>query len=150
MAKVSAGLLMYRKTERGLEVLLVHPGGPYWRKKGEGAWSIPKGEVNEGEDLLEAAKREFEEETGYGPPQTNYRELGTVKLKSGKTIHGWATEGNIDADNLKSIEFEVEWPPRSGKKRKFPEADRAGWFSPEEARRKIHPGQAGFLNRISP
>ena len=144
MGQVSAGLLMYRMNRGKVEVLLVHPGGPFWRNKDEGAWSIPKGEVAEGEDLLEAGRREFLEETGYTPTGEFVR-LNPVKQKSGKVVHAWAVEGNFDANAIKSNTFIMEWPPKSGKQAEFPEVDRAAFFDLETAKRKIHAGQAGLV-----
>jgi predicted NUDIX family NTP pyrophosphohydrolase len=147
MAKQSAGILLHR----GGEVLLVHPGGPFWAKKDAGAWSIPKGEYEEGDDPRVAALREFEEELGSAlPAGTELVELGTVKQKSGKRITAFAAEGDLDADAISSNTFEMEWPPRSGRTQAFPEVDRAGWFSIEEAREKLNPAQAEFLVRLPP
>ena len=146
-AKRSAGLLMYRVKESGAEVLLIHPGGPYWTKKDEGAWSIPKGEIEEGEDPFLAAKREFEEETGLSP-EGAFRPLKPVRLKSGKTVDAWVFEGDWDAGSLKSSTFAMEWPPRSGKVQEFPEADRADWFAPGVAKKKIQEGQRGFIEEF--
>ena len=148
MGKLSAGLLLYHKRESKLEVLLVHPGGPFWRNKDEGAWSIPKGEVADGEDLLEAAKREFQEETGYLPGGP-FVPLSPVKLKSGKVVHAWAVEGDFDLVGFKSNTFTLEWPPRSGKMVEFPEVDRAEFFDLETAKRKINPAQAAFVDELN-
>lgn len=150
MAKTSAGILLYRGEGDSLEVLLVHPGGPFWAKKDEGAWSIPKGELEDGEESRLCALRELEEEIGSSLGLTAERliELGEVRLKSGKRVHGWAAEGDFDPATLRSNTFEMEWPPRSGKEREFPEVDRAEWFSPERARLKINPAQAAFLERL--
>ncbi|HUJ49320.1 MAG TPA: NUDIX domain-containing protein [Bryobacteraceae bacterium] len=147
MAKVSGGLVMYRLQEGKLEVLLVHLGGPFWAKKDEGAWFIPKGEIAAGEDELSAAKREFAEETGI-EPQGTFIALGKVRHKSGKTVHAWAFEGTCDPRSIKSNTFTMEWPPRSGKKREFPEVDRAGWFTLEAARGKIHRDEFELLERL--
>jgi len=145
--KQSAGILLHR----GGEVLLVHPGGPFWAKKDAGAWSIPKGEYDEGDDPRAAALREFEEELGSAlPAGTELVELGTVKQKSGKRITAFAAEGDLDAETISSNTFEMEWPPRSGRMQAFPEVDRAGWFSIEEAREKLNPAQAEFLVRLAP
>jgi len=145
--KQSAGILLHR----GGEVLLVHPGGPFWAKKDAGAWSIPKGEYEDGDDPRAAALREFEEELGSAlPAGTELVELGTVKLKSGKRITAFAAEGDLDAETISSNTFEMEWPPRSGRMQAFPEVDRAGWFSIEEAREKLNPAQAEFLVRLAP
>src|SRR5262252_3749819 len=127
MAKLSAGLLMYRRREGGLEVFLVHPGGPFWAKKDLGAWSIPKGEYDEGEEPLAAARREFEEETGI-QPEGHFVPLKTIKQPGGKTVLAWAFEGDADVAAIKSNTFSMEWPPHSGKQQDFPEVDRAGWF----------------------
>jgi predicted NUDIX family NTP pyrophosphohydrolase len=142
---------MFRKTEEGLKVLLVHPGGPYFRNKDEGAWTIPKGEAAEGEALLDRARIEFEEELGIAPPAAvNWIELGSVKQKGGKIVHAWAFEGDCPADFVAvSNTFELEWPPRSGRMQKFPEIDRAEFFSLDEARRKINLAQIGFLDRLA-
>ncbi|HEV3170921.1 MAG TPA: NUDIX domain-containing protein [Actinocrinis sp.] len=157
-AKQSAGVLLFRRTGGpgggGLEVLLVHPGGPFWARKDDGAWSIPKGEYGapgelDGEEALEAAVREFEEETGHPVPAGDRLELGTLKQPGGKVVAAWAVEGSIDADAITSNTFELEWPPRSGKRASFPEVDRAGWFGLPEARTKILKGQAEFLDRLT-
>lgn len=148
MAKVSAGLLLYRIQDENLEVLLVHPGGPFWAKKDLGAWSIPKGEVvNDTDDYFETAKREFNEETGF-LPEGNFIPLGSVKQKGGKTVYAWAIEGDCDTALLKSNTFTMEWPPRSGKRQEFPEVDRAEFFSLETAQQKINPAQAEFISRL--
>ena len=147
MPKRSAGLLMYRRAGPGVAVLLVHPGGPFWAKKDLGAWSIPKGEYADGEDPLAVARREFEEETG-ARPQGEFRPLGEVKQAGGKRVSAWAVEGDFDPARLVSNTFELEWPPRSGRKQRFAEVDRADWFSPAEAREKILPGQRAFIDRL--
>jgi predicted NUDIX family NTP pyrophosphohydrolase len=147
MSKKSAGLLLFRETSGHLEVLLAHPGGPFWSKKDEGAWSIPKGEFEEGEDPLEAAKREFEEEMG-SPMQGEAVPLGQLKQPSGKIIYAWAVRGDFNPDLLKSNTFPLEWPPKSGRIQEFPEVDRAGWFPIETARQKIIKGQSGFLEQL--
>jgi predicted NUDIX family NTP pyrophosphohydrolase len=143
----SAGLLMFRRRHSGLEVLLVHPGGPFWRKKDLGAWSIAKGEYTEGETALEAAKREFEEETGI-KPAGEFIPLDEIRQPSGKIITAWAFEGDCSPKEIRSNLFTMEWPPKSGKTQEFPEVDRAAWFSPEDARTRILKGQAGFLDRL--
>jgi predicted NUDIX family NTP pyrophosphohydrolase len=150
VAKTSAGILLYRGEGESLELLLVHPGGPFWAKKDEGAWSIPKGELDEGEESRACALRELEEEIGSSLGLTSelLTELGEVRLKSGKRVHGWAAEGEFDPATLRSNTFAMEWPPRSGKEREFPEVDRAEWFSPEQARRKINPAQVAFIDRL--
>jgi predicted NUDIX family NTP pyrophosphohydrolase len=146
--KVSAGLLMFRRKGRAPEVLLVHPGGPFWVTKDDGAWTIPKGEAAPDENLLRRAAIEFEEELGIKPPG-NLIPLGSIKQKGGKTVHAWAFEGDLPKSfELKSNVFEMEWPPRSGKLRKFPEIDRAEFFAEEVARRKINPAQVSFLTRL--
>ena len=146
MPQLSAGLLMYRRSADSLEVLLVHPGGPFFAKKDEGAWSIPKGLAEDAEDLAAAAVREFVEETSFdGRAEL---ELGEVRLKSGKRVVAWAFEGDADPDALASNTFELEWPPRSGRTRSFPEVDRAGWFGLDEARRKVNPAQVPLLERL--
>ena len=147
MRKASAGLLLYRHAAGGLEVLLVHPGGPYWARKDIGAWSIPKGEIEPGEEALAAARREFEEETGASVEGT-FLLLPSVKLRSGKVVHAWAIEADFDAAGLRSNLFSMEWPPKSGQQREFPEADRAEWLSIDAARVKIHPGQAPLLDHL--
>lgn len=147
MSKTSAGLILFRRSNRGLEVLLVHPGGPFWRNKDTGAWSIGKGEPGEGEDPLSAARREFEEETGIRP-EGPFIELSPVKQKGGKTVLAWAFEGDCDPAGIKSNTFSVQWPPRSGRMQSFPEIDRAGFFTLEEARSKINPAQFPLLEEL--
>jgi predicted NUDIX family NTP pyrophosphohydrolase len=147
MKRVSAGLLMFRRRHSDLEVLLVHPGGPYWRKKDLGSWSIPKGEYTEGETALAAAMREFEEETGI-KPSGEFTPLDDIRQPSGKIITAWAFEGDCSPAEIRSNLFSMEWPPRSGKTREFPEIDRANWFSLEDAKARILKGQAGFLDRL--
>jgi predicted NUDIX family NTP pyrophosphohydrolase len=147
MAKLSAGLVMYRRRGGGLEVFLVHPGGPFWAKKDAGAWSIPKGEYAEGQDALAAAHREFEEETGFAA-RGECVALGAVKQPGGKVVRAWACEGDCDPAALKSNVFEMEWPPRSGKVASFPEVDRAEWFPVEEARERILKGQVPLLDAL--
>jgi predicted NUDIX family NTP pyrophosphohydrolase len=146
MAKHSAGMLLYRR-RGGLEVFLVHPGGPFWAKKDVGAWSIPKGEYTPPEDPLEAAKRELQEETGLAAAG-RFIPLTPLKQPSGKVIHAWAVEGDCDADAIRSNTFTLEWPPRSGVRQQFPEVDRGAWFTLETAREKISKGQAGFLEEL--
>ena len=147
-SKTSAGLLMFRTRNDGLEVLLVHPGGPYFQNKDEGAWTIPKGEVGEGENLLERARIEFAEELGI-EASGDWMEIGSVKQKGGKTVHAWAFAGEL-GDDFKPVSntFEMEWPPRSGRKQPFPEVDRASFFPVEEARMKINAAQTIFLDRL--
>jgi predicted NUDIX family NTP pyrophosphohydrolase len=149
-SRTSAGLLMFRKSPKGLEVLLAHPGGPYFRNKDEGAWTIPKGEAAEGEELLARARIEFEEELGIAAPAAaNWIALGSVKQKGGKTVRAWAFEGDCPTDFVTvSNTFDLEWPPRSGRMQQFPEIDRAEFFSIEEARRKIKEAQIAFLDRL--
>ncbi len=147
-SKTSAGLLLFRQRAGELEVFLVHPGGPYFQNKDDGAWTIPKGEVTEGEDLLHRAKIEFEEELGI-KPSGDWIKLGSVKQKGGKTVHGWAFAGDVKDDfSLSSNIFEMEWPPHSGKMKEFPEVDRAGFFSVKEARKKMNAAQSAFLDRL--
>ncbi|HVP15091.1 MAG TPA: NUDIX domain-containing protein [Terriglobales bacterium] len=148
-AAASAGLLMYRIADSGPEVLLVHPGGPFWARKDAGAWSIPKGEHGPEEDPLAAARREFEEETGWKAGDPDLIALGEARQKSGKLVRAWAFRGDVDPGTLRSNTFALEWPPRSGRTRDFPEIDRAAWLSLPEARRRIVPGQAVFLERLS-
>ncbi len=148
MLKTSAGILLYRKRENQIEVLLVHPGGPFFAKKDEGVWSIPKGEVDGEEDLLAAAKREFEEEVGFAP-QGDFIPLGTITQKSGKVVHAWALLGDCDPASIicRSM-VTLEWPLDSGEKTVFPEVDRAAFFTLEEARKKLNPAQVEFLERL--
>src|SRR5215831_13942958 len=145
--KRSAGVLMYRRGASGLELLLVHPGGPFWKNKDLGAWSIPKGEYAEGEDPLAVAKRELEEETGARPSGV-FLPLGDVVQGGGKVVTAFALAGDLDPATLRSNTFELEWPPRSGRKASFPEVDRAQWFSPAEARAKILKGQSELIARL--
>ncbi|MBB3970890.1 NUDIX domain-containing protein [Mucilaginibacter phyllosphaerae] len=147
MTKQSAGILLYRHKNGLLQVFLVHPGGPFFRKKDDGAWSVPKGEFTDDEDALAAAKREFEEEVGK-PVTGDFIKLQPVKQKSGKVVHAWAVEGDIDHETIVSNTFEIEWPPRSGKRASFPEIDRAGWFSADVAKLKIIPGQVGLIDEL--
>ena len=147
MQQVSAGLLMYRKTGSDLEVFLVHPGGPVWAKKDLGAWSIPKGLIDAGEDKLEAAKREFAEETSL-VPSGPFIYLGDIRQKSGKRVYAWACEGDCDPSQVKSNTFVCEWPPKSGQMREFPEIDRGEFFPLGDARRRINQGQAALLDRL--
>jgi predicted NUDIX family NTP pyrophosphohydrolase len=147
MAKESAGLLMYRGRGESLEVLLVHPGGPFFQNKDEGAWSIPKGELDPGEDALAAAVREFREETGIAPAGP-FIPLSTIKQKGGKRVLAWAFAGDCDAAAVRSNTFLLEWPPRSGRQVEFPEIDRAEFFDLETARRKINPAQVVWLEEL--
>jgi len=144
-AKVSAGLLVYRLRGGESEVLLVHPGGPFLKKKDDGGWSIPKGETDGLEELMERARTEFREELGAEPPAGPYIELGSVKQKGGKTVHAWACEGDF-AGPLRSNTFQIEWPPGSGKMQEFPEVDRAEWFGLAEARVKMNAAQVAFID----
>lgn len=147
MPKKSAGLLMYRIRKKALEVLLVHPGGPYWVRKDNGAWFVPKGEVAAGEDEFGAAKREFAEETG-AAARGPFVSLGSVRHKSGKVVIAWAFEGDCDPSALSSNTFSMEWPPHSGRQHEFPEIDRAAFFCIEEARQKMYPAEFEFVERL--
>jgi predicted NUDIX family NTP pyrophosphohydrolase len=147
MSRTSAGLLIFRRLGSGLEVLLVHPGGPFWRNKDEGAWSIPKGEADDAEDLLATARREFHEETGF-QPDGQFLPLSPVRQKSGKTVHAWALQADLDTAAIRSNTFTMEWPPKSGKKAEFPEVDRAAFFDPQTARQKINPAQAPLIDEL--
>jgi predicted NUDIX family NTP pyrophosphohydrolase len=149
MPKRSAGLLVYRWVDGEPEVLLVHPGGPYWMKKDDGAWSIPKGEYEPDEDPLEVALREFREELGRDPPDASPTFLGELPQPSGKRVMAWAVPGDLDVGEIESNTFTMEWPRGSGRDREFPEVDRAGWFDLETARRKILRGQAGSIDRLA-
>lgn len=149
MAKQSAGILMYRRRGATIEVLLGHPGGPFWAKKDAGAWSVPKGEVEEGEDLLEAARREFAEEIGQSAPDGECVELGSFKRSGGKEIFAWAIEGDLDVSKITSNSVRMEWPPKSGKQIEFPEIDRATWISLAAAPAKMHKGQDVFVERLA-
>jgi predicted NUDIX family NTP pyrophosphohydrolase len=148
VAKQSAGILLYRERTGTPEVLLVHPGGPFWEKKDLGAWSIPKGEYEDGEDPLACARREFEEELGVPPPTDAPYDLGRTRQAGGKLVSAWAVEGDLDPAGVRSNPFTLEWPPRSGVMREFPEVDRAQWLALPEARRVINPAQAVFLERL--
>ena len=149
MARRSAGILLHRGGADRREVLLVQPGGPFWAKRDDGAWSIPKGEYADGEDPLAAARREFEEELGSAlPGDAELRALGEVRQKNGKRVAAWAAEGDLDASAARSNTFEMEWPPRSGRRQEFPEIDRAEWFTLAQAREKLLPAQAAFLDRL--
>jgi predicted NUDIX family NTP pyrophosphohydrolase len=148
MTKRSAGLLMFRRTNAELEVFLVHPGGPFWAAKDAGAWTVPKGEYVDGEEPLEAAKREFTEETGF-EAKGEFIDLGVVRQASGKLVNAWAFEGDCDAETLVSNSCEIEWPPRSGRKMEIPEVDRGGWFTLTYARRAILKSQEAFLDVLA-
>jgi predicted NUDIX family NTP pyrophosphohydrolase len=145
----SAGILLYRDADDGLQVLLVHPGGPIWARRDAGAWSIPKGEFVDREEALAAARREFAEELGVAAPDGEPLELGEVRQKSGKRVVAWALPGELDARAIESNTFELEWPPRSGRTQQFPEVDRAEWFGLDTAREKINPAQAALLDRLA-
>jgi predicted NUDIX family NTP pyrophosphohydrolase len=148
MTRQSAGLVLYRTRSGTLEVFLVHPGGPVWRNKDAGAWSIPKGEFVDGEDALAAARREFEEETGTRI-DGRFVPLAAVRQRGGKTVHAWAVEGDVALDGLVSNSFAMEWPPRSGRMQSFPEVDRYGWFAIDEARAKINGAQRALLDEVA-
>lgn len=152
--QLSAGILLYRRRDGALEVLLAHPGGPYWRQQDYGSWSVPKG-IAEGDEVLEAvAAREFAEETGFDlarvamDPAVPPLDLGEITLKSGKVVRAWAVEGDLDAEAARSNEIEIEWPPRTGRRLVIPEVDRVAWFAVPEARRRAHPAQAAFVDRL--
>lgn len=147
MAKTSAGILLWKRERDAVRVLLVHPGGPFWKNKDAGAWSIPKGEYIDGEEPLAAAKREFDEELGT-LPNGAILPLGEIKQRGGKLVTGFALQADFDCSTFKCNNFEIEWPPRSGRRQSFPEVDQARWFSLEEARAKINPAQAEFLDRL--
>jgi predicted NUDIX family NTP pyrophosphohydrolase len=147
--KRSAGLLLYRRPNGvGIELLIAHPGGPFWKRRDEGAWTIPKGLIEDGEAEIDVARREFREETGQEAPLDGTLDLGEVQLASGKTIVGWATEGDLDPATATSNEVEVEWPPRTGRRILVPEVDRVAWVSPDDARRLLNPAQAAFVDRL--
>lgn len=154
MPQVSAGILLFRRRSPAIEVLLAHPGGPYWKSQQFGSWSVPKGLAEDGEGLDAVAAREFAEETGFElsavavDPGRAPVDLDEVQLKSGKVVRAWAVEGDLDPELAHSNEFEIEWPPRSGRVISIPEVDRVAWFAPDEARRRIHPAQASFIDRL--
>jgi len=148
MTKKSAGILLYRFREGELQAFLVHPGGPFWARKDKAAWSIPKGEFDDSEDPLEAAKREFQEETGM-PVTGDFIDLGECRQPSRKIIYAWAVEGDCDPAAIKSNTFEMEWPPKSGKYKSFPEVDKAAWFSAGDAKEKLHKGQVVLIDRLA-
>jgi predicted NUDIX family NTP pyrophosphohydrolase len=148
VARRSAGIVLHRSGAAGLEVLLVHPGGPFWAKKDAGAWSIPKGEYEDGEDPLACALREFEEETGTRLASDDVVELGSVRQKSGKQVTAWALAGDLDPSTVRSNTFTMQWPPRSGRQAEFPEIDRAQWFGVDDAREKLVPAQVELLDRL--
>jgi predicted NUDIX family NTP pyrophosphohydrolase len=148
VTRTSAGILLYRAGGSAPEVLLVHPGGPFWQRKDAGVWSIPKGEYGEGQDPQACALREFEEEIGSPAPEGELINLGSVRQKGGKVVSAWALEGDVDADSITSNTFTMEWPPRSGRSAEFPEVDRAGWFGIDAAREKMVAAQAEFVDRL--
>jgi predicted NUDIX family NTP pyrophosphohydrolase len=148
-ARRSAGILLHRRRDGKLQVLLVHPGGPVWAKRDLGAWSIPKGEYEPDEDPLEAARREFGEELGTRPPSGEAADLGEIRQKSGKVVHAWALAGDLDPNTVESNTFELEWPPRSRRLIEIPEVDRAEWFALDAAREKINPAQVELLDRLT-
>jgi predicted NUDIX family NTP pyrophosphohydrolase len=149
VATRSAGLLLYRPADDGTQVLLVHPGGPLWAERDDGAWSIPKGEFEPGEDARVVARREFTEELGTAPPEGGWIELGQITQAGGKEISAYAVAGDLDVASLSSNTFDLEWPPRSGRRRRFPEVDRAEWFGLAEARRKLNAAQGALLDRLA-
>lgn len=146
--RMSGGILLYRHAAPGLQVLLAHPGGPYFRDRDEGHWTIPKGEPDPDEPLLDAAVREFAEETGLPLPEGPRLELGSITQKGGKVVHAWAVEGDLDPATARSNEVDIEWPPRSGRRQAFPEIDRVAWFDPGEARRRIKDAQIALIDRL--
>ncbi len=148
MSRQSAGILLFHVSDGQLSVLLVHPGGPFWAKKDDGVWSIPKGEYGDNEDAIDAALREFQEETGMAPSGADLIDLGQVKQRGGKQVHAWAAEGDFDVSTLRSNLFDMQWPPRSGVTRQFPEVDRAQWCDVDTAHRKIIPAQAALVDRL--
>ena len=147
-SRASAGVLLWRRQGQGVEVLIAHPGGPLWKNKHEGAWSIPKGVVEGDEDLLDAALREFEEETSHRVEPDGAVALGSVRLKSGKTVHAWAVEGDMDPASLRSNTFEMEWPPRSGRAAHFPEIDAVDWATPDTAAELLNPALVELVRRL--
>lgn len=149
MAKHSAGIFLYRKTADGYEVLIVHPGGPFWAKKDNGSWSMPKGEFDETEEPLDAAKREFKEETSIVAPAGDYQNIGEAKQSSGKIVHAFACEADVNLEKFKSNMFEMEWPPKSDKKQEFPENDKAAWVPLSQAKQKLVKGQVPLLEALA-
>jgi predicted NUDIX family NTP pyrophosphohydrolase len=149
VAQRSAGILLFRDGAEGVEVLLVHPGGPLWARRDRGAWSIPKGLCEEGEEPQAAALRELEEELGSAPALGELLDLGTVRQRGGKVVAAWAARGDFDPATLRSMEFEMEWPPRSGRRERFPEVDRAAWFGLDEARERLLDAQDAFVERLA-
>jgi predicted NUDIX family NTP pyrophosphohydrolase len=148
VARISSGILLFRRPGGRLEVLLAHPGGPFFARKDEGHWTVPKGEVDPGEELFAVGRREFEEETGQPLPDGPSRELGSIVQKGGKLVHAWAVEGDLDPGAGVSNTVELEWPPGSGRRQTFPEIDRVAWFEPDEARRRIKATQIPFIDRL--
>ena len=148
MARISSGILLFRRRDGRLEVLLAHPGGPFFARKDDGHWTIPKGEVDPGEELFAVGRREFQEETGQPLPEGPSTELGSIVQKGGKIVHGWAVKGDLDPSAGVSNTFELEWPPGSGRRQAFPEIDRVAWFEPDEARRRIKATQIPFIDRL--
>ena len=149
MPKLSAGLLLFRRTADGIEVLVAHPGGPMWARRDTGAWSLPKGAREDHEtDLYNSARREFHEETGHVAPDGPAIDLGEVRMRSGKVVHAWGLEGDLDPAAITSMEVDLEWPPHSGRTVRVPEIDRVAWLRPADARRKLNPAQAGFVDRL--
>jgi len=148
MTVESAGLVLYRVRDGKTEVLLVHPGGPFWKRRDEGAWSIPKGEMGPGESRLDVARREFQEELGVPLPEGEVLPLGSVRQAGGKVVHAWAAPGDLDVSRVSSSTFAIEWPPRSGRTQEFPEVDKAAWFDLDAARRVILAAQGAFLDRL--
>ena len=146
--RTSAGILLFRRADGDLELLLAHPGGPFFTKRDAGYWTIPKGEVDPGEELLDVARREFLEETGHPPPDGEPIPLGSIVQKGGKTVHGWALEGELDPAAAESNTFEMTWPPGSGRRQSFPEIDRVEWFAPAEAKRRIKATQIPLIDRL--
>ncbi len=146
--RTSAGILLFRRIAGRLELLLAHPGGPYFTKRDDGYWTIPKGEVDPGEELIDVARREFEEETGHPPPDGDPITLGSIVQKGGKVVHAWAFEGDVDPATAVSNMFEMTWPPGSGRRESFPEIDRVAWFEPMEARRKVKATQIPLIERL--
>ena len=149
MPKISAGLLLFRRTDDGVEVLVAHPGGPMWARRDTGAWSVPKGAPHADEaDLLLAARREYREELGHEAPDGPVIDLGEVRMRSGKIVHAWAVEGDFDPRSISSMTVDLEWPPRSGRTITVPEIDRVAWLRPGDARRRLNPAQAEFVDRL--
>ena len=145
----SAGLLLHRERDGKPEVLLVHPGGPFWKRRDAGVWSIPKGEIEDGEVAVDVARREFREELGQDPPAGELVSIGSIRQAGGKVVHAWIARGDFDSERIASVPFTLEWPPRSGKMQEFPEVDVAGWFDLDSARQKMLPAQTVFLDRLA-